>query len=102
MTTVNPRTFEGHPLVLKTAADGDFSVLCVGHLVGRILRSDMAGGAESWLWTVTGPYLPEALRPSDGRAGSLEEAKVTFRGKFDAWLAWALEEKEPAVWHGAG
>lgn len=101
MATVDPRTFEDHPLVLKTVADDDFSVLCAGRLVGRIMRSDIAGGAESWLWTVTGPYLPEALRPSDGRAGSLEEAKVAFRAKFDVWRAWALEQAGPASWHGA-
>jgi hypothetical protein len=54
MVIIDPHTLEDHPLVLKTVADGDFSVLCSGHLVGR-MRSDIAGGTESWLWTVTGP-----------------------------------------------
>lgn len=103
MSTIDPRTLGQHPLILKPADGGgrDFTVLCAGHLVGRIMRSDLTGGAESWLWTVTGPYLPEALRPSDGRAGSLEEAKAAFRAKFDGWSSWALEQGGPVLWHGS-
>ncbi len=100
MPAIDPHSLEGHPLILKAVSDGDFSVFCAGHLVGRILRSDLTGGAESWRWTVTGPYLPEELRPSDGRTGTLAEAKAAFRAKFDAWLQWALEQGGPASWHG--
>lgn len=101
---INPQKFAGKPLLLiKTTSDSvnDYSIRCAGRRVGRIMRTDLAGGAESWLWTVTGPYLPEELRPSDGRAGSLAEAKAAFRLKFDAWLQWAISRGEPAAWHGS-
>jgi hypothetical protein len=70
---VDPQQFAGKPLLLiETTNDSvnDYSIRCAGHLVGRIMRSDLAGSAESWLWTVTGPYLSEALRTRSGRTVS--------------------------------
>lgn len=101
---LDPRQFASKPLLLiETTSESsvDYSVRCAGYLVGRILRSDLSGGTESWLWTVTGPYLPEELRPSDGREGDLGGAKAAFRAKFDAWLQWALEQDGPVPWHGS-
>ncbi len=68
MPIVFPQQFNSKPLLLiETTSErkGDYSIRCASHLVGRILRSDLSGGIESWLWTVTGPYLPESLRPND-------------------------------------
>lgn len=102
MSTIHPRQFDGQPLLLKTTYDGaenDFAVHCAGHAVGRIMRSDLSGAVESWLWTITGPYIPPALQPSQGRESTLADAKAAFRSKFDAWLTWALEHAGPVPWH---
>ena len=98
-----PQKFTDQPLLLKTTYEGaenDHAIHCAGHLVGRIMLTPMSGGAESWLWTMTGPYIPPELQPSQGRADTLAEAKVAFREKFDAWLTWALEQAGPVPWHG--
>jgi hypothetical protein len=103
MTAIFPQIFTDQPLILKTTYEGaenDHAIYCAGHLVGRIMLTPMSGGVESWLWTVTGPYIPPELRPSQGRADTLAEAKNAFREKFDAWLAWALEQSRPMPWHG--
>ncbi len=43
----------------------------------------------------------EVLRgaPSAGDTESLEEAKVAFRAKFNAWLTWAKELQHAVTWH---
>ena len=103
LTTIFPQIFTDQPLILKTTYEGaanDHAIHCAGHLVGRIMLTPMSGGAERWLWTLTGPYLPPGLQPSQGRADTLAEAKLAFREKFDAWLAWALAQSRPVPWHG--
>jgi hypothetical protein len=104
MTIILAQQFVDQPLLLKTTYEGaenDHAIHCAGHLIGRIMLTPMSGGAEIWLWTITGPYLPPELQPSHGRADTLAEAKKAFREKFDAWLAWALEQAGPVPWHGA-
>lgn len=103
MTAIHPQQFTDQPLILKTTYEGaenDHAIHCAGRLVGRIMLTPMSDGAESWLWTVTGPYIPPDLQPSNGRAETLAEAKKAFREKFDAWLTWALEQARPVPWHG--
>ena len=58
LTTIFPQIFTDQPLILKTTYEGaenDHAIHCAGHQVGRIMLTPMSGGAESWLWTVTGP-----------------------------------------------
>jgi len=100
MTTIHPQQFVDQPLLLKTTYEGaenDHAILCAGHLVGRIMLTPISGGVESWLWTVTGPYIPPEFQPSQGRADSLAEAKKAVREKFDAWLIWALAQSRLSV-----
>ncbi len=49
---------------------------------------------ESWLWTITGPYIPPELQPSQGREDTLSKAKAAFRAKFDSWSSWAMEKAD--------
>lgn len=95
---IDPATLEGQPLILKTAAPNDYTVMVLDRIAGRIMAKPVTGGRTVWFWTVTGPYLPDRLRPGDGDAESLEEAKAAFRAKFDAWLAWARDLQHPVMW----
>lgn len=95
---IDPATLEGQPLILKAAAPNDYTVMVLDRIAGRIMAKPVTGGRTVWFWTVTGPYLPERLRPGDGDAETLEEAKAAFRAKFDAWLAWAKDLQHPVVW----
>ena len=96
---VDPATLEGQPLILKVIGAQDYSVRVLDRVAGRITIKPLSGGRTVWFWTVTGPYLPGHLRPGDGDADTLEEAKAAFRAKFDAWLAWAKDLQHPVVWH---
>lgn len=69
-------------------------------LAGRIILVAHEGGRHVWLWTITGPYLPPELLPSNGECGSLNDAKTAFQGKFTEWQAWAAGHSSEAEWHG--
>lgn len=96
---VDPAAFEGLPLLLKKQAQDDYAVLVNDMVAGRIMAKPVAGGRVVWFWTVTGPYLPDHLRPSNGDADTLDEAKTVFRAKFDKWLAWASTLQHQVVWN---
>ncbi len=98
--TIEPSRFTGLPLITKVAAENDYSVLCDGLRVGRIMLTPIANGAAVWLWTITGPALVQAGLSSSGKADSLEEARQIFRVQFDKWLAWALAADVAVYWHG--
>lgn len=96
---VDPASFEGEPLFLKRQAEGDYAVIVRDMVAGRIMHQPRSFGQKVWFWTVTGPYLPEQLQPSNGEADSLDKAKATFRAKFDRWLAWASRLQHQVVWN---
>lgn len=98
--TVEPARFVGLPLITKATAENDYSALCDGLRVGRIMLTPIANGAEVWLWTITGPSMTQANLSSGGKAESLEEARQAFRAQFDKWLAWALAADVAVYWHG--
>ena len=98
-TYVDPAAFEGQPLILKRIGAEDYSVRVNDMVAGRIMAQPRSGGRLVWFWTVTGPYLPDQLRPSHGEAESLEDAKAAFRAKFDKWLAWAALLQHQVMWH---
>lgn len=54
-----------------------------------------------WHWSLTGPYLPPELQLGYGLCDTLDAAKVEFRAKFDAWLAWAFDQGGVRTFHGA-
>lgn len=97
---LDPSTLEGQQLVLHQAAEGDYVVRILGYAAGRIMVRSVSGSRMLWFWTLTGPYVPGHLQPSNGDAESLLEAKAAFRGKFDAWLGWAKELGHPVAWSG--
>jgi hypothetical protein len=96
---VDPSAFEGLPLILKRTGVDDHSVRVNDMVAGRIMAQDRSGGRRVWFWTITGPYLPEHLRPGNGEAETLDEAKAAFRAKFDKWLAWASMLQHEVVWN---
>jgi hypothetical protein len=97
---VDPFAFEGQPLMLKKRAHDDYAVTVADRVAGRIMAQARSGGRKVWFWTVTGPYLPDHLRPSNGDADTLDEAKAAFRAKFDKWLTWASTLSHQVVWNG--
>lgn len=96
---VDPASFEGQPLILKRYAEGDYGVVVRDLVAGRIMHQPRSFGQKVWFWTVTGPYLPDQLQPSNGEADSLDDAKAAFRAKFNRWLAWAVPLKHMVVWN---
>lgn len=97
-TYLDPATLEGQQLTLHRLADDDYAVRVLDHLAGRIMAKPVSGGRVIWFWTMTGPYLPADLQPSQGDAETLLEAKTAFRAKFDKWLAWATALQQPVMW----
>lgn len=95
---LDPATLEGQQLTLHEQGEGDYAVRVLDHVVGRIMAKPIAGGRLVWFWTITGPYIPADLLPSNGDADTLLEAKAAFRAKFDAWLAWAKDLAHPVTW----
>lgn len=96
----DPSTLHGQPLMLRRLAVDDYVVIVAGLRCGRILGGTGPGMSTVWTWTVTGPYVPPHLQPSNGRAATLGEAKAAFRATFENWLVWAQEQRQPAAWHG--
>jgi hypothetical protein len=96
---VDPSTLQGHPLILKRIGENDYSVRVLGRKAGRITLQQVTGG-HKWLWTITGTYLPEEMRPGHGHVDSFEEAKAAFRKRYELWLQWAVGLGHNVVWYG--
>lgn len=96
---VDPAAFEGQPLFLKRSATDDYAVVVKDMVAGRIILQPRSFGRAVWFWTVTGPYLPDQLRPGNGEAETLDGARAAFRAKFDKWLAWAATLQHQVVWN---
>ena len=62
--------------------------------VGRILQSRRPDLARVWLWSITGPAVPEAGLPIDGETESLDAAKVAFRDAFERLKRWAMMARD--------
>lgn len=95
----DPQTFTGQPMHLARSAADDYRVMIAGHTAGRIFRTMKSASQHVWLWTVTGPYLPNARLNGTGDSTDIAEAKAAFRATFNAWLEWAVEQNAPVVWH---
>jgi hypothetical protein len=87
-------------LILKRIAKDDHAVLYGNRSAGRIMLKLKTFGQSVWLWTITGPYVPAQLQPSHGEAQTLEDAKLAFKGKFEAVIALGEREGKAIVWVG--
>ena len=70
--------------------------------VGRIMAVQHATGSDrgSWLWTITGPAVPNSADSLSGDAGSLTEARTALREAFERLLKWASSTHSAAMpWH---
>lgn len=81
---LDPATLEGQQLVLHRVGVNDFADGVADHAAGRIMARSVSGSRVLWFWTLTGPYMPSHLQPSNGDADSLLQAKAAFGAKFDA------------------
>jgi putative SOS response-associated peptidase YedK len=88
-------------LVSHCIAKDDYAVNVRDLPAGRIRRDVKSGNRMTWLWTVTGPYVPPELQPGHGEAETLSGAKLMFRAKFDSWMAYAETPESKRVWHRA-
>lgn len=100
-TTVNPQRFSAQEISLSPLARGQSAVVLGGLRIGRISHAVSGEGKTSWLWSLTGPScgsMPEVACMC-GEANSLSAAKLQLRHAFDSWLAWALAQQGPVLWH---
>ena len=97
---VNTASLRDEPLRLKRRADADYSVMVKDLRAGRIVAGMTPGMVMMWEWTITGPYIPVELQPSNGREETLNAAKIAFKAKFEAWQAWAEGFGHDVIWHG--
>ena len=89
-----PDRFQGVPFIRKEIATNDHCILIDGLVAGRIVSQSRSHGKSVWFWTVTGPYIPSELLPSNGETDTLEEAQEAFRAKFQQWQAWATSHSQ--------
>jgi hypothetical protein len=97
---IYPDRFQGVPFIRKEIAKNDFSILIDGLVAGRIINQPRSHVKTVWFWTVTGPYIPPELQPTNGEAETLEVAQEAFRAKFLQWQGWAAAQGKDALWHG--
>lgn len=99
---LDPAILVGKPWTMRVSYEGaknDWVVMCAGHRIGRISLGDAGYNNGRWMWSITGPLLPEKLRPGQGTTDSLDEAKTALRTKFEAWLHYAIAQGDLANWH---
>jgi hypothetical protein len=74
-------------------------ILIDGLVAGRIFNQPRSDGKTVWFWSVTGPYIPPELQPTNGEAETLEVAQQALKVKFLQWQRWAIAESKEAAWH---
>ena len=76
----------------------DYSVLLDGREIGRLYETATARAEVRWFWGFHMYPLGPLELPRDGRAATLEEAKVKFRQCMNKWRAWAKQNgvRKPA------
>ena len=82
----DPHIFVDQPLHLARSGANDFRVMVAGHTAGRMFATLRSGRRNVWLWTVTGPYLPDARLNGSSDAEDLPGASTAFRSTFDVLL----------------
>ena len=97
---IYPDRFQGKSFIRHKIATNDFSVLIDGMDAGRIINQARSHGKTVWFWSVTGPYMPPEMQPTNGEAETLEEAQEALKVKFLQWQTWAVAEGKKAAWHG--
>jgi hypothetical protein len=93
MPAIPVDALSGQPLLLKQIGANDYSIYVEADgrrlSAGRIMAVQRPDLRQAWLWTITGPAVPDSRLPIDGEAVSLEDAKAAFRAAFDLLLYWA-------------
>ena len=57
--------------------------------VGRLYEESEAPRQLRWYWTINGVRAGRSIMRTDGRAATLDEAKVQLTENWRKWLAWA-------------
>jgi hypothetical protein len=96
---IYPDRFQGVPFIRKEITKNDYSILIDGLVAGRIINQPRSDGKTVWFWSVTGPYIPPELQPTNGEAETLEVAQQALKVKFLQWQRWAIAESKEAAWH---
>jgi hypothetical protein len=96
---IYPDRFQDKPFIRREIATNDHCILIDELVAGRIVNQTRSHGKSVWFWTVTGPYIPSELLPTNGEAETLEEAQEALKVKFLQWQAWAVAQGKDALWH---
>src|SRR5665647_1754305 len=75
-----PLTMRPCVIAGETAPD-DWSVICDGVAVGRILKGFMPPDGKAWSWPIT-CHLRTSRADRSGSAASFDEAKADFKAKW--------------------
>ena len=98
---VDPARFTDKPFTRRLTwpeRENDYVAIIDGLRAARIEVTMFAGSIPKWTWSITGPYIPPELQPSQGAEDTLEAAQEAFKGKFWQWQRWALEQPGGAKW----
>ena len=98
---VDPVRFTDKPLSRRltwTDRENDYVVLIDGIRAARIDLTMFAGSVSKWGWSITGPYIPRELQPSQGAEETLEAAQEASKAKFWQWHRWALDQPGGVTW----
>ena len=98
---VDPARFTDKPFTRRMTwpdAVDDYQAVIDGLVAARISITMFSGSIPKWSWSITGPYIPPELQPSQGAEDTLEAAQEAFKAKFWQWHRWALEQPHGVKW----
>ena len=84
MLTIRPTRITGEAL------PDDYEVRSGGLSIGRIYLDRASVQPDlAWYWSIYAVHAGPGVMALQGRAATLEEAKLALRQNWDRWLAWA-------------
>ena len=75
--------------LIGSQSTNDFEVSSGDFPVGRLYEESEAPRQLRWYWTINGVRAGRSIMRTDGRAATLDEAKVQLTENWRKWLAWA-------------
>ena len=87
---IDPARFTDKTFTYRAIGMDDFSLRIDGLEAGRLMRMTLSFQRVVWFWTLTGPYMPPELQPTNGECETMEEAQEALKAKFWSWHRWAL------------